>query len=191
MSLILRLNGDAQKKRDNRESDDIDDIDESTFKSLISAILGLDIKPRIVADVVLCVTIHHAKGIDNKITNPNRIYRVIYSVKTGEEFSTTETEGFPDPVWNYKECIPFGSLKKTSRFLILDVVRVHNKSDPGSSTGMVLVGSAAISVPMKLNRKKTRRVALLKKPLGGGQNRFVEGHLAVSMEVKKIKIRYY
>lgn len=185
----------ASRKRGNRKEDDVYQRSLGSVGALrLAAALHEYYNRRsIVDDVVCCLTIHHATGIDDPVTNPsaanyNRVYRVIYHIKPGEEFLTAESEGLPDPVWNSKECIPLNRLGPY-KILVLDVVRVHNR-DPETSTGMVLVGSAAIRLPEKLYTKTTKRVAL-KKLEGQGWHKPVGGYLAVSTELKDVKIRNY
>ncbi|KAE7996659.1 hypothetical protein FH972_001364 [Carpinus fangiana] len=188
---LPRAGTTLKRKPGNTEEDEDDDY-QATVGALLrhaAALSEYHNRRFLVHHVVCCVTIHHATGIDDPFTNPSaacysRVYRVIYHIKPGEEFLTAESEGLPDPVWNSKECIPLSRLGKYE--MVLDVVRVRG-GDPETSTGMVLVGSAAIPLPKKLYRKTTKRVALAKLA-GQGWDHPVGGHLAVSMELKHVEL---
>jgi hypothetical protein len=193
MTVFIFLPPAATRKRGgNRMEEDAFQITVGAFR-LAAALTEYYNRRSIVDDVVCCLTIHHAAGIDDPVTNPfaanyNRVYRVIYHIKPGEEFLTAESEGFPDPVWNSKECIPLSRVGPY-KMLVLDVVRVHN-GDPETSSGMVLVGSAAVPLPNMLDKKTTKRVVLAKDE-GQGWHKSVGGYLAVSMELKDVKIKHY
>nr|XP_016485401.1 PREDICTED: uncharacterized protein LOC107805829 [Nicotiana tabacum] len=147
----------------------------------------------------LNISVHHAEDIDSVTRHPDgakRIYRVIGWVNPGDEFITPAAEGLPNPEWNIKYQVPLG-MYDPYKYLNLEVVRVWSKSDPGTSSGCILVGRAQIPLP-KLNQKKgeqqggshSRRHGLVAPP-AAGSGVVADGHIIVAMEVKRRPAYFY
>ncbi|KAK9282625.1 hypothetical protein L1049_010844 [Liquidambar formosana] len=142
-------------------------------------------------EVGLNLTIHHADDIENSTTHPNvnrRLYGVVgWVTPEGYEFFTQEAEGLPNPVWNLRYQIALGRPME-GRFLNLEVVRIGSKTDPGTSTGLVLVGRTRIPLPKELPTKKGSRHGLVRLD---GQGYKAEGNISITMQVKKLDYDYY
>lgn len=138
-------------------------------------------------DVALCLAIRSAEGLDSPSSHPSvgkRIYRVEYWVEPEYKFLTPATLGLLDPVWEEERCIVLGVPGKYREFLNLEVIRVCSKADPGTSSGVVVVGRAQIPLPWKLYKNKSGRFGLVRVERIGLK---AEGHIALSMELKKIR----
>ncbi|XP_062152072.1 uncharacterized protein LOC133860497 [Alnus glutinosa] len=138
-------------------------------------------------DVVLCLAILSAEGLDSPSSHPSvgkRIYRVVYWVEPEYKFCTLEALGLLNPVWEEQRRIVLGVPGKYREFLNLEVVRVCSKADPGTSSGVVVVGRAQIPLPWKLYKNKSGRFGLVRVE---GLGLKAEGHIALSMELKKIR----
>lgn len=138
-------------------------------------------------EVSLFLTIHRAEGLDTPIMYPSvseRIYRVVYWVEPNKQYFTPPVGGLLDPVWNERVCIELGKLGEYGGFLNVEVIRFYSKSDPGTSSGVVVVGRAQIPLPLQLDQNKFLWYGLVRPngPVPKG-----EGNIAVSMELKKIK----
>ncbi|KAK4731820.1 hypothetical protein R3W88_024808 [Solanum pinnatisectum] len=114
------------------------------------------------------------------------IYRVIVSDESGREFSTRRIVGRPAPTWNEVIQIRFNSYPIGQK-LKLKVVHENCYSDPGTSTGEVVVGRAIIPVDEKLEKcfGKVGVVELVK--LVGLEKR-VEALLSFEIFLTTIKI---
>lgn len=138
-------------------------------------------------DVALCLIIRNAEGIDSPSRHPSvgrRIYRVVYWVEPDNKFLTPATIGLLDPVWEEKMCIVLGMPGKYRKFLNLEVVRVCSKADPGTSSGVVVVGRAQIPLPSRQYKNKSGRFGLVRVE---GLELKAEGHISLSMELKNIR----
>lgn len=143
--------------------------------------------------VMLILKIHSAEGIDTQTTDPKgdkRIYCALGWVNHLKEFRTSRTEGLPDPEWNTMFRIPLGRLSPGGfGYLNLEVLRTGSKLDPGTSTGIALVGWTQIPLPKDINRKKCGRFGLTA-PKGAGY--ITEGHITINMEIKRVDdINYF
>ncbi|KAJ9175846.1 hypothetical protein P3X46_014356 [Hevea brasiliensis] len=148
--------------------------------------------------IVLFLTIYHAMGIDNLMTNvffANRIYKVeSWIEEIGTLCMTLEVYGLPNPklnrkfciplenqIWNKKFCIPLEN-PMDCRFLYLGVIRTHSKTDPRTSTGEALVGKIKIHL-LELFTKIKYRFKLVRPEALGYK---AEGSIQQAMEMKRL-----
>ncbi|KDP38723.1 hypothetical protein JCGZ_04076 [Jatropha curcas] len=129
----------------------------------------------------LVIKISSAEGIDNPTTYP---YRVAFWIRPNDEYITQEAYGSPNLVWNSTCHIELDILSMEDyRYLYLEVIRCgeagSSGSEPGTSTGITLVGRAQIQLP-KLWSKRGGRFELFR-PDGDGVS--AQGHVHVSMEI--------
>ncbi|KDP44824.1 hypothetical protein JCGZ_01324 [Jatropha curcas] len=135
--------------------------------------------------IALILSIFHAEGIHNLRTNPfvtHGIYKVESWVEIGNPCVTLEVSGSANPVWNQRFCIPLEN-PMDCKVLHLEVIRTYSRSDPGTSTGEVLVGKMQLPLP-KLSTKIQGLFGFVK-PEGIGYK--VAGGIYLSMELTKIK----
>ncbi|KAL5801316.1 hypothetical protein ACOSQ3_032948 [Xanthoceras sorbifolium] len=137
-------------------------------------------------DLALNFNVYHGDGIEDPTSNPgvqNRIYCVVFSVAPGVEYHTHPVVGFPDPVWRQSFRIGLHEALDNYAFINVEVMRLHSKSDPGSSDGITVVGRARIPLPSMVSTRKEGRFGLVRQ----GDNGFkAEGHIVVSMEFEKV-----
>ncbi|KAL6980658.1 hypothetical protein U1Q18_022295 [Sarracenia purpurea var. burkii] len=143
-------------------------------------------------EFILHVSIRCAEGIDKDNMGPkgdSRTYRVFGSIRPDIEFSTPEAEGEPDPSWRVIYKMRLRELG-IWRHLNLEVVRTGSRSDPGTSSGSVLVGRAQIPLPGEVGTSVWGRYGLVR-PVGRGYS--PEGHIIVVAEISKVDRvhRYY
>ncbi|CAK7330603.1 unnamed protein product [Dovyalis caffra] len=134
------------------------------------------------ANIFLILTIIQPNGIDSlNIDLDNRIYKVLSWVEPGNKYTTPEVGGSLDPEWWQQIRIPFKN-PWDCRSLYLEVIRTHSKSDPGTSTGEVLVGRLKIPLP-RLSSPIQGTFRLMKLE-GPGYKR--EGSIRLAMELREI-----
>ncbi|OAY31455.1 hypothetical protein MANES_14G113400v8 [Manihot esculenta] len=149
-------------------------------------------------DIDLLVSIHDADGLDNPTRYPSikaRIYRVVFWVHPNDAYATDVVAGLPNPAWNIMKHIIKLDQSKNFRFLFVEVLRAGPPGfapDPGTSTGMTLVGRVRIPLP-KVSEQKGGRYGLVR--LEGDGYR-AEGHISVTLEMikkekKKMKEDHY
>lgn len=134
-------------------------------------------------ETILILSIMQAEGVDDPFLNPftlNRIYKVISWVEIENQCVTQEVYGLPNPIWNIQFCLRLKN-PMNCKFLYLEVIRSRSISDPGTSTGDVLMGRVKLALP----KLSTKQVGLFKlvKPDGPGHK--VEGHIKLAMELRK------
>ncbi|CAL0324447.1 unnamed protein product [Lupinus luteus] len=133
----------------------------------------------------LHLEILYAEDIDNPDIHPyvlNREYRLVVWVYPNEEFSTIPVEGLLNPVWNASGFILLKKFPEYHNFLNVEVLRVNSMNDPGTSSGVVIVGKAKIPLPRVLYGEKTGRFELVREM---GEGFKVEGHIHLSMKLRK------
>ncbi|GLU16274.1 hypothetical protein SLE2022_327140 [Rubroshorea leprosula] len=142
----------------------------------------------------LNLQINHAEGLDPPILYPElpigeRNYRVVFWVgsnpSSDRRYATSESGEALEPVWKERAQIPLGRFLDPE-VLNVEVVRVNAWSDPGPSTGIVLVGRTQIPLPSpwSVSKKKGGRFGLVR-PVGDGYRG--EGHISISMELKRAR----
>ncbi|KAK4351333.1 hypothetical protein RND71_030646 [Anisodus tanguticus] len=135
----------------------------------------------------LNISVHEGEDIDCVTRHWNgetRIYRVFGWVNPGEEFVTPAAQGLPDPAWNIKYQVPLGRYDPYN-YLKLEVVRVTSKSNPGTSSGCILVGKAQIPLP-KLGQRKGGRHGLVAPRRTMDSGIVADGHITLAMEEVKL-----
>ncbi|KAL2548729.1 uncharacterized protein Fot_10259 [Forsythia ovata] len=142
----------------------------------------------------LCLKIFSAEDIDRATMNPNgemRRYRALIWVRhMDENFITPTASGLPNPSWDSACILPLGIYEPFRYFLHVEVYRMCAKSDPGSSTGIVLVGKTRIPLP-KLGHKICGRFGLVRpndapsSSSGSDLGCIAEGHIILDMEIKQ------
>ncbi|XAR65903.1 hypothetical protein NMG60_11011900 [Bertholletia excelsa] len=135
---------------------------------------------------VLHVELSHAEELDSRNMGPGgerRRYQVFAWVIPGIEFVTPEVDGLPDPAWALVYSMQVLS-PKVGKYLHIEVVRTCSKSDPGTSTGNVLIGWTQIPLPREVDKIKAGRYGLLR-PVGPG---FVsEGYIILFMKIETLE----
>lgn len=123
--------------------------------------------------------IHYAEDIDNPSDYPidysERNYAVIFWVQPGREHHTNVVKGSPNPIWKQGFRMILNPDEEFG-FLNMEVVRVHSRADPGTSTGLILVGRVRIPI-LRKPCMISQRYGLVR-PEGSGYK--AEGHLYVS-----------
>ncbi|CAK7340678.1 unnamed protein product [Dovyalis caffra] len=131
--------------------------------------------------IFLILTIIQVNGIDSLNSDlDNRIYKVESWVESGNRYTTPELYGV-DPLWLHQFRIPFKN-PRDCRSLYLEVIRTHPKSDPGTSTGEVLVGK--LKIPLPRLSSPVEGAFRLTKLEGPGYKR--EGSITLTMELMEI-----
>ncbi|CAL0324445.1 unnamed protein product [Lupinus luteus] len=133
----------------------------------------------------LHLEILYAEDIDNPSIHPyvlNREYRLAVWVDPNEEFSTIPVEGILNPVWNASGVILLKKFLEYHTFLNVEVLRVNSMNDPGTSSGVVIVGKVKIPLPTVLYGEKVGRFGLVREM---GEGFKVEGHIYLSMKLRK------
>ncbi|EXB58168.1 hypothetical protein L484_026369 [Morus notabilis] len=109
-------------------------------------------------EVLLRLSLYDADGIGKPNSDMVMFYGVVFSLsQTGAELWTPVVVGQPDPAWwrcwnmklgNY----PWGGWDLSLR---VEVLRIFSgDTDPGTSTGMAVVGRTQIPLPKRLGMKK-------------------------------------
>ncbi|KAL2548727.1 uncharacterized protein Fot_10304 [Forsythia ovata] len=144
----------------------------------------------------LCLKIFSAEDIDRATMNPNgemRRYRTLIWVRhMDEKYITPIASGLPNPSWDSACIIPLGIYEHFRYFLHVEVYRTCSKSDPGSSSGVALVGKTRIPLP-KLGHKICGRFGLVRpndaasssSNSGSDLGCIAEGHINLNMETKR------
>ncbi|KAL2548723.1 uncharacterized protein Fot_10256 [Forsythia ovata] len=138
-----------------------------------------------------------AEGIDRAtLMNPNgeiRKYQALIWVRPmDEKYITRIASGLPNPSWDSACNLPLGIYEPFKYFLHVEVYRMCPKSDPGSSTGIALVGKTRIPLP-KLGHKICGRFELVRPndaPSSSSNSDsdlgcIPEGHIYLNMETKR------
>ncbi|GFZ14975.1 hypothetical protein Acr_24g0011650 [Actinidia rufa] len=134
-------------------------------------------------ELILHVAIRFAEGIDKDNMGADadqRTYQVFGWGRPDMEFHTQVVNGKPDPIW----MMTFHMWMRDPwmwTHLHLEVVRTGSKSDPGSSSGTVLVGRAQIPLPREIGIAIGGKYNLVRhvKPIS------VVGCICVAMEITK------
>ncbi|OIW08496.1 hypothetical protein TanjilG_03172 [Lupinus angustifolius] len=133
----------------------------------------------------LHLEILYAEDIDNPSIYPNvfnREYRLVVWVDPNQEFSTIPVEGLWNPVWNASGVILLKKFPEYHTFLNVEVLRVNSVNDPGTSSGVVIVGKVKIPLPRVLYGEKIGRFELVREM---GEGFKLEGHIHLSMKLRK------
>ncbi|KAE9610628.1 hypothetical protein Lal_00029810 [Lupinus albus] len=133
----------------------------------------------------LHLEILYVEDIENPSIHPysfNREYRLAVWVDPNDEFSTIPVEGLLNPVWNSSGVILLKKFPRHHIFLNVEVLRVNSMNDPGTSSGVVIVGRVKIPLPKVLSGEKIGRFGLVRER---GEGFKVEGHIRLSMKLRK------
>ncbi|OIW00757.1 hypothetical protein TanjilG_19197 [Lupinus angustifolius] len=133
----------------------------------------------------LHLEILYAKDIDNPNIHSyvfNREHRLAVWVDPNENFSTIPIEGLLNPVWNATGVILLKNFPKYHAFLNVEVLRVNSMNDPGSSSGVVIVGKVKIPLHRVLYGEKIGRFGLVREM---GEGFKVEGYIHLSVKLRK------
>ncbi|KAK7290109.1 hypothetical protein RIF29_04298 [Crotalaria pallida] len=190
-SLTLRNNdnntitGDKQKKK--RFSTDDDDDCQILTEQRARTMQNMKLKSVITDNTryILHVKIIKALGIDSPMLHPlvrHRFYKVALWVEPNKEYYTSVVQGCT-PQWLD---ILHIDLKNPCDhpFLYVEVLRFGSKVDPGTSTGMVVVGRARISYPKEPGCEVTGKLVDLLRPDQGGKAK-PEGVIRLSMKLER------
>ncbi|XWS56682.1 hypothetical protein CRYUN_Cryun09bG0106600 [Craigia yunnanensis] len=138
-------------------------------------------------DYVLRLTINNAEGIDPPSKYPGvtlRNYRVLTWIDPGDQYLTDEVTESQKLEWNRLFDIPLNNVVTLeSKFLSLEVIRVHSRCDPGPSKGVVVVGRVKVPLPKALGIKHCRRVGLVRFVEGATMG---EGHITITMKLLQV-----
>lgn len=134
-------------------------------------------------EILLNVVVREAEDIDKGTTNyTKRTYGVLGWVEPNQCFLTQEVNGLPpNLVWNSEYCFVLDK-SMNYNYLYLEIYRTRSTSDPGTSSGIVLVGRTKISLPNQIDVIKRGWFWLA---VPKGSSCVPEGRILVAMEMKK------